>query len=73
MHRSPDEVLGVGIEDGLGFPAVGLDGFADDLLYVGGDGAGAVVVLIVSLTGIDVDEVILDGTLDAAWHIIIDS
>ena len=71
MHRSPDVVLGVGVEDGLGFPSVGLDGFADDLLYVGGDGAGAVVVLVVALAGESADEAVLDFFRRMAGHVII--
>ena len=30
------------------------------------------MVFIVALTGIDVDKMVLDGALDAAWHVIID-
>lgn len=71
LQRSPDVVLGVGIEDGLGFPAVGLDGFADDFLYVGGDGAGAVVVLIVALAGEGADEAAFDFFRRMAGHVII--
>ena len=71
LQRSPDVVFGVGVEDGLGFPAVGLDGFADELLYVGGDGPGAVVVLVVALAGEGVDEAVLDVFRRMAGHVVI--
>ena len=30
------------------------------------------MILVVAFTGVDVDEVVLDGTLNATWHVIID-
>ena len=53
-------------------PAVVLDGLADVAFYIGCHGTGTIVVLVVTFTGIDMDEVVLDGTLDTTWHIIID-
>lgn len=53
-------------------PAVVFDGLADVAFYIGCHGAGAVVVFVVTLARIDMDEVVLDGTLNTTWHIIID-
>ena len=43
------------------------------MLDVGGERTGAVVVLVVAFAGVDVDEVVLDSTLDASRHVVIDS
>lgn len=58
----------------LGFlgPAVVLDDLADVTLYIGRHGTGAVVIFVIALTGIDMDEVILDVTLNPTRHIVID-
>ena len=53
-------------------PAVVLEDLADVTLDVGSQRAGAVVILIVALAGVDVDEVVLDGSLQTAWHVVID-
>lgn len=70
--RLPKELLDIAIEIGFFGPAVSLDGIADVLLHVGSHGTGAVVVFVVAFTGVDVDEMVLDGALNAAWHVIID-
>ena len=57
---------------GLFCPAVVLEGLADVVLDVGSERAGAVVVLVVALAGVDVDEVVFDSTLDASRHVVID-
>lgn len=43
------------------------------MLHVGSEGTGAVVILVVAFAGIDSDEVVLDGTLQMGWHIVVDS
>ena len=70
--RLPKVLFDIAIEIGFFGPAASLDGIADVLLHVGSHGAGAVVVFVVAFTGVDVDEMVFDGALDAAWHVIID-
>ena len=70
--RLPKKLFDITIESWLLDPAGIFDDLTDVLLHVGSHGADAIVVFVVALTGIDVDEVVLDGALDAAWHIIID-
>ena len=52
-------------------PAVVFEGLADVALDIGGKGTSTVVVLIVALAGINMNKVVLDDTLDAAWHVVI--
>ena len=54
-------------------PAVVLEGLTDVALDIGRKGTSAVVIFVVAFAGIDMDEVVLDGTLHPAWHVIIDS
>ena len=61
------------MEGGLLRPAVGFEGLADVAFHIRCHGTGAIVVFVVALAGIDMDEVVLNGTLHTAWHIIIDS
>ncbi len=68
----PKVLLDIVVEIGLFGPAVSLDGVADVLFHVGSHGTGAIMVFVVAFTGVDVDEMVLDGALDAAWHVIID-
>ena len=49
-----------------------VEGAADVGLYLGRKGTGAVVVLVVALAGVDADEMVFDGLLDAAGHVVID-
>ena len=60
------------MESGLLRPTVGFEGLADVTLYIGRHGTRTIVVFIVALAGIDMDEVILDGTLHPARHVVID-
>lgn len=59
-------------EIGLLSPTVIYDGLADVTLYIGRQWTGAVMVLVVAFAGINIDEVVLDGTLYATGHIVID-
>ena len=59
------------MEGGLLGPAVVFEGLADVALHIGREGTSAVVVFIVALAGIDMNKVVLDGALDAAWHVVI--
>ena len=68
----PQELFYISSKLRLLGPAVVFDGLADVAFYIGCHGTGAVVVRVVTFTGIDMDEVVLDGTLDTTWHIIID-
>lgn len=52
-------------------PAVVLDDLADVTLHIGRHGTDAVVVLVVALAGIDMDEMVLDGTLHPSRHVVI--
>ena len=61
------------MEGGLLRPAVGFEGLANVAFHIGCHGTGAIMVLVIALAGIDMDEVVLNGTLHTAWHIIIDS
>ena len=68
----PQKLLDVAGElGGLG-PTVGFEGLADVTLHIGRHGTGAVVVLVIPLAGIDMDKVVLDGTLHPSWHVVID-
>ena len=61
------------VEEAGFFSPPGIDhDLADVLLYVGRQRAGAVVVFIVALAGVDGDEVMLDASLYAAWHVVVD-
>lgn len=64
-------LLGVIVEDGVLRPAEGEEGLADELFYVGSDGTTAVVIFVVKFPVGKVDEVILDGTLQTAWHVVV--
>ena len=68
----PEILLDIIEKTGLLSPS-GIDhDLADVLLYVGRQRAGAVVVLVVALAGVDGDEVMLDASLDATWHVVVD-
>lgn len=60
------------MEVGFWGPAASLESLADFLFYIGSEGTGTVVVFVISLTGEDVDEAVLDGALDTARHVVID-
>ena len=47
-------------------PAVVAEGLADIALDIGSEGAGTVVILVVAFAGVDIDEVVLDGTFHTA-------
>ena len=68
----PQKFLDVAGELGFMRPAIVLEGLADVTLHIGRHGTGAVVVLVITLAGIDMDEVVLDGTLHPSWHVVID-
>ena len=68
----PQKLFDIATKLGFLGPAVVLDDLADVTLHIGRHGPGAVVVLVVTLAGIDMDEMVLDGTLNTTWHIIID-
>lgn len=57
------------VEGGLLLPAEGEKSLADELLDVGGDGAAATVIVVIAPARKEVDEVVLDGTLQTAWHV----
>ena len=67
----PQEFFDVATEGGLLVPAVVLEGLTDVALDIGREGTSAVVVFVIALTGIDMNKVVLDGALDAAWHVVI--
>ena len=53
-------------------PAGGEKGGTKDLLSIGSEGAGAVVVLVVALALPQIDEAVLDATLHQAGHVVVD-
>ena len=59
------------VEDGLMLPAEVVEGLADELFYIRSDGTTAVVIFVVKFPVGKVDEVILDGTLQTAWHVVV--
>ena len=61
------------MKSGFLCPTVVFEGLANVAFYIGRHGSGAVVIFVVAFTGIDMDEVVLDGTLHSSWHVIIDS
>ena len=68
----PEILLDIIEKTGLLSPS-GIDhDLADVLLYVGRQRAGAVMVFVVTLAGVDGDEVMLDASLDATWHVVVD-
>ena len=69
----PQEFFDVATEGGLLSPAVVFEGLTHVTLDIGRKGTSAVVVFVIALTGIDMNKVVLDGALDAAWHVVIDS
>ena len=68
----PQEVFNIAAKLGLLGPAVVFDGLTDVALDIRCHGAGAVVVLVVTFAGINMDEMVLDGTLDTTRHIVVD-
>ena len=68
---SPQIFFCVGVEDGFLLPAEGEESLADGLLYIGGDGAFAVVVFVVAFAGVDADEAVLDGALEMMGHVVV--
>ena len=73
IHQNlPQEIFDVATKLGLLGPAVVYDGLTDVALDVGRQWAGAVVVLIVTLAGIDVNKMVLDGAFDTSRHVVVD-
>ena len=73
FYKLPQIFLDIAVEGGFLRPAVGFEGLTDITLHIWRHGTGAVVVLVIAFAGIDMDEVVLDGTLHTARHVIIDS
>ena len=59
------------MEGGLLSPTVVFEGLADVALDIGREGTSAVVVFVIALAGINTNKVVLDGALNAAWHVVI--
>ena len=68
----PQKLLGVTAEGGFLCPTIIFEGLANVAFYIGRHGSGAVVIFVVAFTGIDMDEVVLDGTFHPSRHIVID-
>ena len=68
---SPQILIDIAVEDRFLCPAEGEEGLADGGFDVGGDGAAAVVVLVVAFAGEKVNEAILDGTLQMMGHVVV--
>ena len=68
----PQKLFDVAHEPWLLCPAKVLKDLADVTFDIGRHGAGAVVVLVVALAGVDIDEVVLDGALNTSRHVVID-
>ena len=69
--RSNQILFHIAVEGGVLLPAGGEEGLADDGLDVGGDGAAAIVILVVELTVEMIDEVVLDGALQMVRHVVV--
>jgi len=69
LNVLPDVILGVAGELGFLGPAEVEEGLADVLLYIGGDGTGAVVVFVVAFAGIGGDKTGLDGPFYTGRHV----
>ena len=67
----PQKFLYISRKIGLLGPAVILESLTDVAFYVGLKRTSAVVVLVVAFAGVDVDKVVLDGTLHSAWHVVV--
>ena len=70
-YMLPQEFFDVPTEGGFLSPAVVFESLADVALDIGRKGTSAVVVFVVALAGIDMNKVVLDGTLDTARHVVI--
>ena len=73
LTRLPKIFLDVTAEDGFLRPTVVFEGLANVALHIWRHRTGAVVIFVVAFAGIDMDEVVLDGALHPARHVIIDS
>ena len=71
-HLLPQIILNKVEESGFLSPTVVFQSLTDIAFYVRGERAGAVVVFVVALAGVDINKVVLDGTLHTAWHVVID-
>jgi hypothetical protein len=71
-HLLPQIILNKVEESGFLCPTVVFQSLTDIAFYVRGERAGAVVVFVVALAGVDINQVVLDGTLHTAWHVVID-
>ena len=70
--RLPEIFLDVTAEGGFLRPTVVFEGLANVALHIGCHRTGAIVIFVVALTGIDMNEVVLDSALHPPWHIVID-
>ena len=68
----PQVILNKVEESGFLSPTVVFQSLTDIAFYVRGERASAVVVFVVALAGVDINKVVLDGTLHTAWHVVID-
>ena len=70
--RLPKIFFDVSSKIGFLSPAEVFDGQTDVALNIGRHWTGAIVILVVAFAGVDIDEVVLDGTLYTTGHIVID-
>ena len=73
LTRLPEIFLDVTAEGGFLCPTIIFEGLANVALHIRRHRTGAVVIFVVAFAGINMDEVVLDGTLHPSWHVVIDS
>ena len=73
FYKLPKIFFNVAVEVGLLCPAVVFESLADVAFHIRRHGTSAIVVFVVALAGINMDEVVLDGTFHPSWHVVIDS
>ena len=59
------------VEDGFLLPAEVVEDLTDDPLHIWSDGTFAAVILVVTFAREEVDEMVLDGTLQVMGHIVV--
>ena len=72
-QRLPEIFLDVTAEGGFLCPTIIFEGLANVALHIRRHRTGAVVIFVVAFAGINMDEVVLDGTFHPSWHVVIDS
>ena len=73
LTRLPEIFLDVTAEGGFLCPTIIFESLTNVALHIRRHRTGAVVIFVVAFAGINMDEVVLDGTFHPSWHVVIDS